>query len=352
MVPEFKRGDFGSGISSSGDTGSAGGSVLSFEYYLVAAGADAVQVSLILPVAGPSAGGSLLNVSGQGFKFLGGTFCRFGSEERTVPATVVSAQLAFCESPLISTPLANVLGDGGLREYVQVSLNGQDYTTSSASFLAFDKGQVHVSALVPSGGPMAGGTMIEVLGNGFVDHNIHCTIGHGSAQVMVRASLVNSSALRCLAPSRPGAAAEAVEVTLNGDVSAHTLTSDAVRFDFLDPAEVSISSIAPLGGPAEGGTLVTLRGTGFVDRGGVFCRFGADPASSTPATLLSSTELRCMSPASPHRGVLEAVIGGSVWLALTLNGDLATYVAMTSNTSILGSGGESGDGASPVGALR
>ena len=42
-----------------------------------AAGAEAVQVSLVLPIAGPSAGGSLLNVSGQGFAFLPLAFWRW-----------------------------------------------------------------------------------------------------------------------------------------------------------------------------------------------------------------------------------------------------------------------------------
>ena len=66
----------------------------------------------------------------------------------------------------------------------------------------------------------------------------------------------------------------------------------------------------------------------------VFCRFGEDAnVSAVPATLVSSSELRCLSPASPHLGVLRDVIGGSVRLALALNGDHAAYTAMASNVS-------------------
>ena len=236
---------------------------VSFKYLLSAAGDEAVQVSLVLPVAGPSAGGSLLNVSGQGFESLGGVFCRFGTEERTVPGTLVSGQLMLCRSPSFSIPLAGVLSEYGLQESVEVSLNGQNYTTSSVSFLAFDKANVHVSSLVPYGGPAAGGTLITVLGGGFADHNVHCLIGsENSIRTLIRGTVVNASALLCYTPARSTAAAEAVEVTLNGDVSSHTLTSNGVLFDFYDASAVRIDSIAPQGGPAEGGTLVVVRGAG------------------------------------------------------------------------------------------
>ena len=109
------------------------------------------------------------------------------------------------------------------------------------------------------------------------------------AQVLLRATVVNASALRCVTPARLEARAEAVEVTLNGDVSAHTLTDDGVVFEFYNTSEVRIDAIAPLGGPAEGGTLVTLHGAGYVDHGGVFCRFGPEVSSAVPATLRSST---------------------------------------------------------------
>ena len=42
---------------------------------------------------------------------------------------------------------------------------------------------------------------------------------------------------------------------------------------------MAIASTEPLGGPAAGGTVVTVRGSGFVDRGGVYCRFGRSAAA-------------------------------------------------------------------------
>jgi hypothetical protein len=130
------------------------------------------------------------------------------------------------------------------------------------------------------------------------------------------------TAIECTAPARPSAVVQAVEVTLNnepavnGEPAAHSLTSDGVEYHFYDPAAVQVTGVFPLAGPSRGGTLVTLSGSGFYDRGGVFCRFGALRAGgyrhldwqsvgkinfdgAVPATLLSSTQLLCQSPPQP-----------------------------------------------------
>ena len=99
--------------------------------------------------------------------------------------------------------------------------------------------------------------------------------------------------------ARDGASLEATEVTLNADVSSHSLTADGVVFDYYDASAVAITSTEPLGGPAAGGTVVTVRGSGFVDRGGVHCRFGSATEAVVPATLRSATELVCVSPTHP-----------------------------------------------------
>ena len=91
--------------------------------------------------------------------------------------------------------------------------------------------------------------------------------------MILLSTVLNNTALRCTTPAVESAGALAVEVTLNGDVSAHTLTSDGVTFDFFNASAIRIDSIAPLGGPSEGGTLVTLVGGGLGDVE-LSCRFG------------------------------------------------------------------------------
>jgi hypothetical protein len=207
---------------------------------------------------------------------------------------------------------------------VEVSLNGQDYTTSGPWFVAYDQGLVHVSGLVPHGGPLAGGTRVVVHGSSFVDHNVHCRFGNGAAAVLVRAALLNASAIACTTPpDRSEPAGTPVEVSLNGDVASHTLTTDGVLFVFYNASAVSVSATAPLGGPSAGGTVVMINGSGFADLGGVHCRFGAGAAATVPATVRSSTQLACTSPPVPAGGVVQ--------LALTFNDDMAAFVTSSAS---------------------
>ena len=71
-----------------------------------------------------------------------------------------------------------------------------------------------------------------------------------------------------------------------------------MRFHYYNASAVRVDSVSPLGGPSGGGTVVTVRGAGYVDRGGVFCRFGSDEQAATVEATLSptSTELLCVSP--------------------------------------------------------
>ena len=87
-------------------------------------------------------------------------------------------------------------------------------------------------------------------------------------------------------------------MTLNADVSSHSLTADGVVFDYYDASAVAITSTEPLGGPAAGGTVVTVRGSGFVDRGGVYCRFGRSAAADAACDVLFK---RLRPPAAARR---------------------------------------------------
>ena len=79
-------------------------------------------------------------------------------------------------------------------------------------------------------------------GAGFFDHNVHCRFG----TELIRAELINRTALVCITPPRSEALSEAVEVTLNADSTAHSLTDDGVAFHFYDPGAVRINATHPL----------------------------------------------------------------------------------------------------------
>ena len=79
--------------------------------------------------------------------------------------------------------------------------------------------------------------------------------------------------------------------------------------------QVSLSSVWPPAGPLDGGTILTIGGTGFdgLGRGaGALCQLGGQVA--VPATWRAADDVRITVPPAPG-GVI-----GSVALSLTLNG--------------------------------
>lgn len=246
------------------------------------------ELRAFTPLAAPTAGGSTVVLRGVGLLDLGDPrvrFGRFGSVQAAVSADGTNVS---CVTPPVALAAAEPLAfspDG-------ITFGHMEAVGSRFSF--YDGTLVHVSRLVPPGGPAVGGTRVLVLGNGFADHGAACRFGG----TLVSAERLNGTALACTAPASAGGSGGvvAVEVTLNGDEGAHSMTADAVGFAYYNASSVTIASVWPLGGPAGGSTVVTVSGAGFVDLGGVYCRFGGSSASVVAATVLSSTQLTCVSP--------------------------------------------------------
>ena len=76
---------------------------------------------------------------------------------------------------------------------------------------------------------------------------------------------------------------------------------------------VTIAALEPSRGSAAGGTVVLVRGSGFLPAPGAACRFGAAPP--VPATWLSDSTLTCISPPAP-----AGATGRALPFALTFNG--------------------------------
>ena len=122
--------------------------------------------------------------------------------------------------------------------------------------------------------------------------------GHGFVQsamlkckftwAVVDAAFVSSNVVNCTSPAQP-AGGTVLEVSNNGvDYSISKKTFNYV-------VGVTITLLSPPAGPQRGGSTVSVIGIGFL-RGSV-CYFGAVAASA--ATLVTSGELLCVSPAQP-----------------------------------------------------
>ncbi|CAN0074374.1 unnamed protein product, partial [Ectocarpus sp. 13 AM-2016] len=139
----------------------------------------------------------------------------------------------------------------------------------------------------PLAGPESGGTVVTVTGMGFVDvHAIMCEFG--SLGTLVPGRWMDSTTVTCVSPPHmPGAAI--LRLSVNGQQFIET----GLAFQYL--IESTVRAIAPSSGPQQGGTVVEVDGTGFVNSTGLSCRLAG---RRLPATFVDSGRVRCITPTS------------------------------------------------------
>ena len=318
---------------------------------------DWFRLHRIHPLGGPTGGNTLLHVyliDNRLLLDLGGLACRFSLGGSTapviVPASVTDCQGAracgvgwgaiACRAPNVA---ASHLKDGILDVPVHVSLNGQEFSPNNRKYRYYNAASWTLRSLTPHGGPLQGGTTVEVTGN-FVAlslGDVRCSFG--VLNVEVNATIVDSAAslLRCVSPQHwrlrgtglpfTDAVAQPVEIrlTLNGQdyISATPEEEHRVRFRFYSLGSrqgVELRQLRPHGGPTAGGTRVVLCGSGFSnDVGALLCQFGS---SQVIGTWLTPEHIACTAPAfneSYDAGrALELSSNGAtdVQVSVTLNG--------------------------------
>jgi hypothetical protein len=219
------------------------------------------------PNQGPMKGGTKVKIAGSNFTDTGNITCRFG--ETYVPATRLSSSEITCISPKADKP-------GEVDLVIQI-FAGLD--SASVSFLYY-KG-AEVAKVSPPCGPLSGYTQLAVIGQNFIDlgrDQILCAFkqedssnfyldGGKQPVVLTNASIINSTFVYCDSPSllnKQGYAIEAdnawfdVYITLDGGT---TLSDSNGRFEYY--SEPFIYDLQPALGPMNGGTIVTVNGTGF-----------------------------------------------------------------------------------------
>lgn len=264
-------------------------SAVSFLYHLP------VEVTSVYPTSVPENGGSKLLVTGSGFTDTDTLACLFtlsASEERPFqlvierPAGYISDSLLSCESP------GGSVGDAEVR----VTSNGVDISASRASFSVASASTV--TALWPFSGSIDGGTTVRVHGTGFADSSsttVFCKFGE---DVVSADTVLDHTSVTCTSPLREDPGKVNVEISNNG----LDWTSNSVTFTYLAP--IRIREVSPKIGPAGGGTVVRITGSGFnadVHGGKLLCRFGRRVVSAAVIDSTSSVAL-CVAPASSTLG--------------------------------------------------
>ena len=196
------------------------------------------------------------------------------------PAVFVSSTVVNCTAP---PHAAGVVA-------VEVTTNGVDFSTANVSYVFVPL--LRILAVVPKSGPTAGNTNVSIVGTGMLPGS-SCQFGDLPA---LSSSWLSENELVCVSPAQSGS--PAVEVTSND----RDWSSDGLRFNYR--SAVSVASLAPLVGPMQGGTVLTVSGTGMVRSDLLSCRFGGSVVMR--ATWVDVSSVACVTP--PRTGALPQVV--------------------------------------------
>ena len=230
-----------------------------------------LKVTSVVPVSGDVAGGNPAVVKGGGFQ--PGATVRFGDAEAK-EVSVEGTGIITCTVPPgaegpVGVTVRNPEGEAFTLE------GGYEYVAETP---------IEVVDVIPDSGPEGGGDLAVIKGQGF---KTGATVLFGetpAAGVVVQSSILITCAV-------PAGAPGVVDVTVrNPDQSSDVLEG---AYEYLSQEVLTVQGVTPLSGPAEGGGLAVVKGTGFQD--GATVLFGA--AKAINVAVHSKTLISCVVPA-------------------------------------------------------
>ncbi len=138
-----------------------------------------------------------------------------------------------------------------------------------------------ITSVSPDSGPTTGGTLVTITGSGFTGATA-VTFSSASATNITVAS---DTEITAVTPAGTAGTAAVRVVT--------PIAQTAALYTYTAATGPTITSVSPDSGPATGGTLVTITGTGFT--GATEVLFRSTPA--TNITVASDTEITAVTPA-------------------------------------------------------
>ena len=193
---------------------------------------DRPVITGVTPAEGPTAGGTIVTVSGSSFSDV--YSLRFG--ERVVDFTRIDDNTIVTASPEAY--------EGGLVHITVDSLAGRSAATDADRFEY--RNLPHVLSLAPSSGPAAGGTAVTLTGQDFRGAT---SVRFGSAEAVF--TVIDDATISATAPA--GAGSQVVTVTTVGGTS-----QDSAVFSYI--AAPVVTGVNSPRGPVAGGQTVTITG--------------------------------------------------------------------------------------------
>ncbi|RJQ07198.1 MAG: hypothetical protein C4558_10105 [Dehalococcoidia bacterium] len=275
-------------------------------------------LTAIVPATGPTAGATAVTLTGT--EFGAGTTVTIGG----VAATSVVA--ASGTSLTAVTPA----GVAGAANVVVTKADGQS-ATLAGGYTYTQSAPPTVTAISPTSATHGGGTPVTITGTGFV---AGATVRFGTT-LATGVVVTSATSITAVTPAGTANALVSLSVT-NADSQGGTLAS---AFRFVDTGTVTLTAVSPVGGPLEGGTVITLTGTNF--NPGAIVKFGDAVAQ---VTSVAPTTITVLSPAKTAAGKVAVTVTntdakvGTLANAFTYQ-KAPTLTAVTTPTKVAAQGG-------------
>lgn len=275
-----------------------------FRFYYYSPG----EVTKISPTCGPKTGFTQIRVTGKDFIAvnMNKVKCIFGNVESTL-ATIVSETEIICDSPSISQKFykQDVFN-------VSVTLNGESvtsYTSSVVTFAYYDFHKVH--SITPNFGPVTGGTVTSINGEGFKQKNV-CNVTVRFDTIEFYPTSYNDTSIIVSTPEMEVSGVAIVQVSLNGQQFTDYEGSKNLGGSKFDQGKAEFNyqgvplptGFSPAGGASSGGSLIDIYGTGFGAEGEpIYVKFVNYSNKSEIVTIVCNdvelNKITCRSPKVP-----------------------------------------------------
>ncbi|MFA7296399.1 MAG: IPT/TIG domain-containing protein [Dehalococcoidia bacterium] len=286
-------------------------------------------VSSVTPTSGSTAGGTVVTVAGSGF--TSGSTVRFGSAQaggvQFVSSTQINATTPPGSAGVVSVTVTSALNESASAAAAFTYTTGTTTTTPTQT-----TGALTVSGVTPNVGTSAGGSIVTVTGTGF-QPNAAVLFGLLPA---TNVTVVGPSQITATTPANTVAVGPVSVTVVNPGGASGALTSAYTYGVSTNP--LSVTSIAPISGSVNGGTVVTVNGTGLSSVSSV--QFGGVPGTSL--SVVSDSKVTVVTPARSAGPVALTVIAGGSSTTLPNGFVYSTAPAITLTTVTPSSGTTSG----------
>jgi IPT/TIG domain len=245
----------------------------------------APTVTDVVPNHGPAAGGNQVTIFGT--NFTGATEVHFGTADAST-FTVNNSSRITATAP-----------GGTAGQTVNVSVTTSGGTSSTAGTdddYAYDVPPPAVTSLNPNHGPAAGGTSVTITGTNLSGAT---AVQFGGTNAT---SFTVDNATHITATSPGGTAGQTVDVTMT--TPAGTSSTAGTANDYTYDALPVVTDLSPAGGPAAGGTSVTIIGANFT--GATAVHFGANNA--TNVVVHASNTITATAPAGAPGSTVQVTV--------------------------------------------